>query len=247
MAIDDDEAAFFDEEEEAEQKPRKKEKERCEKPKGKKTKKKKEADADDDFDGLIATGKAACAAVAAAAPVRQLFRAPETTKEYEERNYYDVPSDQTTLATDLISFKPFWADYALFCLNEAKRQQDAKEKKKAFEQAAGVFLSAHLATPTSSFTEIIMALVCTVAVGRFGRCGRYYSVQSSPVRPNPTRGMVGDCCCVVLPFSRSRAWRSPPHPHLPVLCVCFIWPSIPLLLSLSDSVSWQAPLNRASE
>jgi hypothetical protein len=82
------------------------------------------------------------------APARRLFQAPPTTKELEERNYYQVPSDQTDTCARLIPNNQFWADYARFV---ATRSADEKA-------AAKPFLSQFVAYAASNFTEIVMAL-----------------------------------------------------------------------------------------
>jgi hypothetical protein len=98
-----------------------------------------------------------------AAPPRRLFQAPPTTKELEERNYYQVPSDQTDTCARLIPNNQFWAEYARFVA--ARNGSDEKAAVKPF-------LSQFVAYAASNFTEIVMALavVCCLALALRRRC-----------------------------------------------------------------------------
>src|SRR5690606_31122199 len=68
---------------------------------------------------------------------RALYRAPETTREWVENNYYKLPIQQQS--PGLIPVSAFWLDYA---------QQEAGHP----------FRSQHLADAANSFTEILLAL-----------------------------------------------------------------------------------------
>ncbi|MFT5496664.1 MAG: hypothetical protein ACI9TH_002064 [Kiritimatiellia bacterium] len=68
-------------------------------------------------------------------PVAMLFLKLKPTSEWAENNYYYLPVEQQT--ADLILTNPFWQDFA------------------AHE---GVFLSEHLAAPTSNLAEMMLAL-----------------------------------------------------------------------------------------
>jgi hypothetical protein len=69
--------------------------------------------------------------------LRQMYRSPDTTKEWVETHYYRVPLGEQT--PDLVPVNAFWNDFAAW---------DGKTP----------FLSPHVTAATGSFTEMLLAL-----------------------------------------------------------------------------------------
>lgn len=86
----------------------------------------------DDFDGGVLQE-----AGSRRAQVRQMFRQVDTTEEWVENNYYQLPIEQQV--ADLIEINAFWCDYA-------------------GHQAGKAFVSANVAEATNNFAEMMMAL-----------------------------------------------------------------------------------------
>ncbi len=68
---------------------------------------------------------------------RVFFRKADTTQEWVENNYYNLPIEQQTAA--LITINAFWKDYA-------------------DKQDGGLFLSRHVAAASGNFAEMMLAL-----------------------------------------------------------------------------------------
>jgi len=94
--------------------------------------------ADEDYEGFAESINAALPELT---KPRETYRAPETTKEYEERDYYKATLAQ---AGHLVPCNEFWVDYAAYV--EAHPRRDVP------------FLSSNFVYATSSMTEAIFAL-----------------------------------------------------------------------------------------
>ena len=86
----------------------------------------------DDFDGLELQE-----AAAGREEVRQMFRQVDTTEEWVENNYYQLPIEQQV--AELIKINAFWRDYAC-------------------HRAGEPFVSTNIAEATGNFAEMMMAL-----------------------------------------------------------------------------------------
>jgi hypothetical protein len=93
------------------------------------------------------------ASTAEIVPPKRLFVSPPTTKEYEERNYFDVTSSDVNATKCLFTENEYWLDYIKY-LNTNENEQKDKQQS---------FLSTNFLYPTSTFTEIIFSLsICSL-------------------------------------------------------------------------------------
>jgi hypothetical protein len=63
----------------------------------------------------------------------RLYQAPPTTKEYEERGYYDITSSSTVANASIIQMTSFWADFATYAADPSSAiiNGDSKDEKTA--------------------------------------------------------------------------------------------------------------------
>ena len=84
---------------------------------------------------------------------RKLFQEPPSTKEYEERTYYECSSSDLNEATELVRINRFWADYSSFLKTLWNGAIDTPPS------SSPAFLTKHLGESLQTFTEVIARLI----------------------------------------------------------------------------------------
>lgn len=87
---------------------------------------------------------------------RQLYQAPPTTKEYEERHYWDVSScsEKQRMVASLVIENRFWSDYATYAKSLLTQGKDPL----ADPSTLPAFLSRNLTAPITSFADVLCRL-----------------------------------------------------------------------------------------
>ena len=91
--------------------------------------------------------------MASAPPPRRVYSEPPLTKEYQERNYWDVTIDQQQphSATKRVEYGQLWTDYA-------RHMQRTVQQTGNKTQSPAAFLPSQLTSSLSSFTDAMAAL-----------------------------------------------------------------------------------------
>ncbi len=97
------------------------------------------------------------------APITPLFVAPDTCKEYEERDYYDVTSSDSSAqqTSKLVPVNRFWAAFAAYKASSIAHAYGTAPAANAASLCSGYgrpFVTSEFLYATSSFTEVVFAL-----------------------------------------------------------------------------------------